>query len=281
MIQLPTEKINPPDIVEPRILFMYSNWKVGKTSLISDLPNCLLLDLEQGAESFSNMRIDIRKLAAEQYGGDMIGALSDVKNSILEANTKAGKRVYDFIAIDTTSALEKIAIELANIEYRRSNIGKKFEGGNILTELEYGGGYGWYRDSFSKLYNSFVPLANKCLILAGHVKSSSITKNGKDINVKDIDLLGKARQIVCSDAHAIGWLYRNKEYENILSFVTSENDIATGARAKHLRNREFIMSKLFEDDGITPFKYDPTKKDKQGRLKTYWENVFPSIAQQK
>jgi hypothetical protein len=277
MIILPTEKVKPPDIIEPPRLFLYSQPKVGKTSLLAALPNCLIIDLEDGSSSFEAASINVRKIAQEQFGGNMLAALSEVKKAIVEMNTKAGKRFYDFIAIDTTSALEKMAIDLANSDYRKSNIGKKFEGGNILTELEYGGGYGWYRDSFTKLYNSFMSLANKSLILSGHVKSSSINKGGKDVNVKDIDLIGKAKQIVCSDADAIGWLYRGKDYENILSFVTNENDLATGARAKHLRNREFVISKMFELDGVTPFTYDKTNIKKDGIVKTYWEHIYPSI----
>lgn len=189
---LPTERGKAPDIIEPKRLFIFSHTKVGKTKLAAELPNNLIADLEDGAENYGAMFVNLVKLAVEKYGGDILAAFSEFRAAVVEANTKAGKQVYDFLTIDTSSKLEKMAIALANINYRKSKIGKSFEGDNILTELDYGGGYGWLRDAFTKLYNSCQALPSKSLIILGHVKTASINKNGKELQAKDIDLIGEA-----------------------------------------------------------------------------------------
>jgi len=92
----------------------------------------------------------------------------------------------------------------------------------------------------------------------GHVKASSIVKEGKDISAMDIDLTGKLKQIISSDSDAIGILRRGKDNSNqvIVSFKTNERDLATGARPVHLRNQEFILSEYFEEEDRFEFHWD-------------------------
>lgn len=66
------------------------------------------------------------------------------------------------------------------------------------------------------------------------------------------------KTLVCADMDAIGYMYRHKDGDkNILSFKSSEQDLATGSRSKHLRNEEFVISELRDDT-----------------LVTYWDNIF-------
>jgi hypothetical protein len=59
---------------------------------------------------------------------------------------------------------------------------------------------------------------------------------------------------------AIGILYRNKKNNNelIVSFKTVYDDLITGARPKHLRNKEFVISKLNEN----------------GKFEFYWDKIY-------
>jgi hypothetical protein len=282
MLEIPKRQA-APDVNEPKRLFIFSHPKIGKTDNTAQLPNSLIIDLEDGASSYECASFNIRQIAVEKTGGDLLAALMLVKETIISANTEAGKQVFDYIIMDTATALENIAREYANYLYRHSNIGKKFQGGDVVAELEYGAGYEWLRNAFVKIYNSFQSTARIALILNGHVKFSSINKAGKDLQAKDIQLIGKLKQIVCSDADAIGWMYRDAATNsNILSFETNELDLATGARSSHLAGKHFTISQKFELDGITPFKFDPTNKNKKGVIKTYWEEIFPlSIKKQK
>jgi transcription termination factor Rho len=48
-IILPTGKV-PAQALSPRNLIIFSKPKTGKTTLLSQLDNCLILDLEQGSK---------------------------------------------------------------------------------------------------------------------------------------------------------------------------------------------------------------------------------------
>lgn len=260
MIELPIQR-STPKVSEPRKLFLFSHPKSGKTSLISSLPNCLLIDLEDGADFYENSSINVKRMALEQ-GKSMLTILGEIAKSLEDANKAKGSPMYDFIAIDTTTVLENIAKEYAVILYKQTNMGKGFKGTDVVAELPQGGGYMWLQIAFEKIYKMFSPLAGKCLILSGHVKNASINKDGKDLSARDINLSGKLKTVVTSDSDCIGYLYRNKETnENIISFKTGEQDLATGSRLPYLSGKEFIISKKLED----------------GTLETYWSEIFPSL----
>ncbi len=235
----------------PRRLFMFSSPKVGKTSLLAQLPNSLLIDLEDGSGFVDAAKVNVRQIAIEEKKS-VLKVLKEISEELAKRN-----HVYEYIILDTTTALQDMASELAVILYKKSPMGTNFTGNDVLT-LPNGAGYLWLRNAFEELYSLFDPFPSKCLILTGHVKTASINKDGKDLNARDIDLTGKLRQVVASSSDAIGFLYRDKESnENILSFKSSEQDLATGARPEHLRGQEIVISKL--EDGI---------------LNTYWEKVF-------
>lgn len=247
---LPTQIVKA-STKSPRKLFIFSAPKVGKTSLLAQLPNSLLLDFEDGSEYVDAMRINMVRKAAEA-NKPLLQYIREVADELGKSSHK-----YDYIILDTATALEDIAKELALILYRQTPMGKNYTDNNVLS-LPNGAGYLFLREAFEKLYNLFKPHAKKCLVLAGHVKKASILKDGKELGARDVDLTGKLKQIVCSDADAIGYLYREKESNrNILSFKTSELDLSTGARPEHLRSQEFVISE-FEN----------------GVIKSYWNKIF-------
>lgn len=259
MIQLPT-KIKKATIVEPRLMMIFAHTKCGKTSNLAQLPNSLVIDLEDGADFYDCMSINVKQEAIKQ-GCSPLKVLLSLPKLIADANTaNGGKPVYDFIIIDTTSALETLAESLALIRYKQSPIGKNFTESSVL-KLPSGMGYYLLREAFEELYEGFKGLAGKCLILSGHVKSATVNKKGVDLIAKDINLTGKLKQIVCSDVDSIGYMYRDSKNScNKLSFLTEEQDLCSGSRQDYLSGKEFIIS---------------TKKD--NKLETNWDLIFPSI----
>ncbi len=247
---LPTQPVKVEQS-NPRRLFIFSQPKVGKTALVANLQNSLLIDLEDGSEFVEAAKINLQRISVEENK-----SILKVIKEVSEALAKR-EHVYDYIILDTATALEDAALQLALIRYKQSPIGKNFTGTDILT-LPNGAGYLWLRNAFEEIYQMFDKHAAKCFILTGHVKTASINKEGKDLNAKDIHLTGKLKQLVCSGMDAIGFLYRNKETnQNVLSFKTSEQDLATGARPPHLRGQEFVISEFVNDE-----------------FKTYWEKIF-------
>jgi predicted AAA+ superfamily ATPase len=94
---LPTNKsIKKND--NPRNLIMFGLPKVGKTTVLSQLPDCLIIDLENGSdyiEGFSVKASNYKELQA------IARALRDEEHH------------FKFVALDTVTALEEMAMPVA------------------------------------------------------------------------------------------------------------------------------------------------------------------------
>jgi len=246
-IVLPTAKVTA-ETKSPKNLIIFSKPKVGKTSLIAELPNCLVLDLESGSDY-----VDAIKLKAST-----VQEIKEIGQAIIEAG-----KPYQYIAVDTITALETMCIKEAERMYMSTPMGtawlkKKPDGtidsaslklkyGNVLN-LPNGQGYGYLRDAIVKTIEYIKTLAPR-IILLGHVKDAQIEKAGAEVNSMDLDLTGKIKRIVSSQSDAIGYLYR-KGNQNLLTFKTKD-DVTCGARPTHLRNQEIVLSELKDDEFIT------------------------------
>lgn len=219
MIVLPTSKIKATRI-NPRILVIYSAPKVGKTTLLSQLDDCLILDLEKGSGSVDAMKVELN-------------SMSELGECIKEIRSK--NNPYKYLAIDTITKLEDWCEDLATQDYRKSPMGKSFEGKSIL-ELPNGAGYFWLRQAFARVKESIESCAEN-IIYSGHLRDKMIEKKGKEISAKDLDLTGKIKSITCANADALGYLYRENG-ELMISFA-SNDDVICGARPEHLRGQMF------------------------------------------
>lgn len=221
----------------PKELIIFSKPKVGKTTLLAGLKNCLILDFEDGSDYVEALKIKIKTLEE----------LKQVGKAIKEAGNP-----YDYIAVDTVTALEEFCIGYAEELYSKSSMGRNWftEGkpkyGNIIN-MPQGAGYQWLRQAYNKILDFIRQLAPK-IILVGHVKDTMLEKAGNEFNSMDLDLTGKIKRITASNSDAIGYLYR-KGKQNIISFKTSD-EISCGARPEHLRNKEIVLSEITDDDTI-------------------------------
>jgi hypothetical protein len=253
-IELPTKKI-APEHLNPRKLFIYSPPKMGKTSLLAELDNCLIIDLENGS-SF----VDALKLEANN-----LDELKSVIVAIIEAKKGDNPLEYDYIAIDTLTKLEELVVPYAKTLYRATPMGKSFDydsaGNDLNTQsvlsLPNGAGYGYLREALEKVRKALEGLPKKGIIYTGHLKEKFIEKQGKEVNAKDIDLTGKIKNIVCADMDAIAYLYREGN-KTFFSFKASD-EVLCGSRCKHLKGKDVLMSEL---DG------------ESGKFTTYWDSIF-------
>ena len=242
----------------PRKLFLFSHTKVGKTTLLQGLKRCLIIDTEDGSEFIEGYKINVMKIAnSHEFQSKLDEAvkpiapsvvLKQIADEIRTTNEKIKGYAYDYIAFDTVTGIEKYAHSVATYLYKNTNIGKNYGGDDVVMDLPQGGGYGWLRKAYQKILSNFDGLAGKCVIFLGHVKNSSILKDGKELSAQDVALTGRLKQIMASDVDAIGYLFRNKENLNqvICSFKTNPHDLATGARNAHLANAEFVLSEKGE-----------------------------------
>lgn len=238
----------------PKNLIIFSKPKVGKTSLLADLENCLIIDLERGSDY-----VDALKISAS--------SVEDIK-AIGEQIKKEGNP-YKYIALDTITALEEMCIPYAETIYSKTSMGKNWfkktpDGqlssdsgkaiyGNILN-MPNGAGYPYLREAFTRVIE-YVKTLSPRVILVGHIKDVLLEKGGTEFNALDLDLTGKLKRITTSQSDAVGYLYR-KGAKNILSFKTSD-EVSCGARPEHLRNQEIVISELVD-----------------GKVVTSWDKVF-------
>jgi hypothetical protein len=244
-IKLPT-KVIKSTMNNPAVTLNYSPPKAGKTTLLSKLDNCLIIDLEGGSKYVDALKIEVNSLEDLQKVGKQI--------------VTSGKP-YKYVAIDTITKLEELCVGLAKQMYQASPMGKNFddknEGISVLT-LANGAGYGWLRQAFELWFNKLQKLADH-VIFIGHIKDKFIEKKGKEVMAKDLDLTGKLKQITCAKADAIGYLYRGDDSELILNFKSAE-EINCGARPAHLKGQEIVIAE-----------YDAKKND---LINVAWDKIF-------
>lgn len=222
----------------PKELIIFSKPKVGKTTLLAGLENCLILDFENGSDYVEALKLKVNN----------IEKLREIGKAIKEADYP-----YKYIAIDTVTALEEFCIAYAEELYSKSSVGKnwytdgKLKYGTIIN-MPQGAGYQWLRNAYTKVLDFIRTLAPR-IILMGHVKDTILEKAGNEFNSMDLDLTGKIKRITASNSDAIGYLYRKGD-KNILSFKTND-EISCGARPEHLRNQEIVLSELTESGVVS------------------------------
>jgi hypothetical protein len=234
-IVLPTNKVKATQ-VNPKRLLVYSKPKTGKTTAYAGLENNLIIDLENGSDY-----VEALKIKANTFK-----ELIDTGNSIIEAG-----KPYKYITIDTVTALETMIMPLAVKLYRKTSMGKNFDGDTVVT-LPNGAGYLYIREAFFQVLD-FIDTLAPHIILSGHIKDKVVDDKGEMVMSANIDLTGKIKSLICANADAIGYMYR-KGNKTILSFKTSE-EVTCGARPEHLRNEEIVVSEM-NDKGELEFHWD-------------------------
>jgi len=218
----------------PKSIVIYGKPKTGKTTVASQLPQdkYLMVDLDNGAYF-----LDVVKTGA-------INTLSDFEQAVGELmmlnKDNGGKPLFKYGVIDTISKLEDLAISAGARLYKNSSIGKNWEGEDSdLLNLPRGAGYGYLRTAFIKMVDVLNTLFEH-IIYIGHVKDSSISKNGKEVNVTDIDLIGKNKQLINSNVDAIAYMYREDDGLHIT--FKSSDEILCGSRTPNLRGKDILFA---------------------------------------
>ena len=248
-IVLPTQRRKATDY-NPRLMVLYGKPKCGKSTLMASIDNNLIIDLEDGYRALDVMAVQARS------ANDVF----EIKNLIKQKNDEnGGKPFYRFITIDNATRLEELSLVYAAALYRKTPMGatygyKKDKIGNILKDasgnkvidlkadvrqLPNGAGYTYTRAALKEMVNMFRPLCDT-LILVCHVKDKQIKKNDEETTEMAVDMAGKTGDIICGEADAIGYVYRQGN-KTLISFVGGDNAIR-GSRPLHLREKVFQVA---------------------------------------
>ena len=232
-ISLPTKKVSASR-KSPKNFVLYGQPKIGKTTALAQLENCLIIDLEDGTDMVDALKIKANNLKE----------LSEIGREIIKAN-----KPYKYIAVDTVTQLEVWCEQDAKKLYQNTPMGKNFDSDNkglSVLSLPNGAGYLYLRMAYKKWIDRLNTLADH-IILVGHLKEAKIDKKGKEVAVKDLDLTGKIKNITCANADAIGYVFR--EDDNTMISFDSMGDIQAGSRCEHLKGQTFPLEwdKIFID----------------------------------
>lgn len=245
MSVLPTQKTEPVT-QDPKNLIIYSSPKTGKTSALAQLPNNLIVDMENGTKYVSGFVTH-----AENYKD-----LYKIAKALKEE-----EHPYKFVTLDTVTALEDICLDLASKRYQQSTVGKNWNGtGKDILKLPSGAGYFWQREAMQEIIGWFESTGLN-LILVCHVKDKMITESSGELGIRAIDLSGKTGNILSAKSDAIGFAYREPEENAVYLSFGTERTIASSARPKHLNGKKILLSKM----------------DENGHLETFWPSIYPSL----
>lgn len=242
MFELPTAKI-PAATQDPKYLILFGLPKVGKTTILSTLDNNLILDFEQGTTYVDALKVQIN-------------SLKELKECI-KAIKDAGKP-YKYITIDTITAVEEMAKPLALQMWQNSPLyTTKYEVKDI-TQVPQGAGYSFWRQAIEAIID-LIASATDNIILCGHVKDAALAENVTG-SIKQLDLTGKVSRILSARSDAIGFVHRDEDSNLCINFGQS-GEVLTGARPKHLANKDVIVAERQED----------------GTFVSHWERIYPSL----
>ncbi len=233
MSKLPKKKVKASR-KSPKNMIIYGAPKIGKTTVLAQLDDCLIIDLEQGSDMLDALKVQVNSLKE----------LGEIGKEIYQEG-----KPYKYVAIDTISKLEEWCEEEGKQIYLKTPMGKNFEQKNpgmSILSLPNGAGYLYLRMAYKKWIDRLNTLADH-VILVGHLKDKMLEKKGKEVAVKDLDLTGKIKQITCANADAVGYIYREDDV-TMVSF-DSLGDVVAGSRCDHLKGKTMPMewSKIFID----------------------------------
>ena len=199
--------------INPSSLLLYGAPKIGKTTMLSQLDDCLIIDTEKGARMIEGYIQEVNSR------DELINTLIDIKDS---------KDVsYKYIAIDT---IDKVA------EWAERRVCEE-ESVKSIADLAFGKGYGLVREKVIKTVSAFKEVAEH-LIIIGHRKVAYAVTEGNPIVVPEsLDLTGKLKNVIMSSCDAIGYVYRNDKEDLMVSFKANEA-IEAGSRCAHLKGKE-------------------------------------------
>ena len=212
------ENRTSPKRVNPTSLLLYGAPKVGKTTALSKLKDCLIIDTEKGSNYIENCQIA------------SINNLSELKQL---SQHLSEMKPYKYIAIDTLAMIVNWVQDNIVMEHNHANPANPI---TSFADLPYGLGY-QHRES--KVFQILKDFRSKCvtMILIGHRKIAQTNEQGL-VDPASLDMTGGIRNKLMAFCDSAGLIFRDEDQNLMVSFETS-GDLEAGSRNKHLRGKVF------------------------------------------
>ena len=250
----------PEGLSEPTLnmesCILYGLPKCGKTTLLSTLPNCLIIDTENGTNKIAAL---VKKLPDDRGPVGRMKWLEEFADFLI-----AKGKPYDYVAIDTFTEVNDLAEWSGTYRYMNTVQGKNFnraDDGTALKPsnddyqsvhtLKEGYGYRWSREDTIRLFDKYMRVAKKCVFFVCHVEDKFVGGGDTRIRLKEevapkqLALTGKVKDILPRKVDAVGYVY-NEEGVIKINFTGSEERVG-GNRCKHLQGYNDVAdwSKIF------------------------------------
>jgi|TARA_R100000482_G_C5127339_1_gene149553 hypothetical protein len=199
----------------PKTMLLYGAPKVGKTTALSQLDDCLIIDTEGGANMI------------EGY----VEAINSRKELIELLKQAQEGHEYKYVAIDT---IDKIATWAEQAVCEEESV-------SAVQDLAFGKGFGLVRE---KVLNTVGILKQifPHVIIIGHRKWARAVVDSKAIvEPESLDLTGKLKNMLMADCDAIGYVYRDEEKGNLMVSFKANESLEAGSRSPHLKGKELEL----------------------------------------
>ena len=220
-MELPT-KVIKSTTVNPSLLTVFGQSKVGKTTMLSKLNNCLIIDTEKGTRYVDALKVHVNN--------------STELKEVVKALKGDEGTVYDYLALDT---IDNVVSWFEKDVARDNNV-------DSFAKIPFGDGYNQVR---TRVMNMITALMDCCdhVIIIGHRKKTIIGNESVEVNVSSLDLSGKLKNYVMAKSDAIGFVYRDEEGHLKISFEASD-EIEAGTRLPHLAGKilDFKWSEIYK-----------------------------------
>ena len=200
----------------PKTMLLYGAPKVGKTTALSKLDDCLIIDTEGGANMIEGYVESVKDRA------ELITLLKEAQDG----------HEFKYVAIDTIDRVATWADKAVCEE----------EGVSAVQDLPFGKGFGLVRE---KVLNTihFLKEIFPHVIIIGHRKWARAIVDGKAIvEPESLDLTGKLKNMLMADCDAIGYVYRDEEKKKLMVSFQANEALEAGSRSPHLRGKEIELN---------------------------------------
>ena len=211
-----------PVSINPGIMLLYGPPKVGKTTMLSKLNDCLIIDTESGSSMIEGYIHKVNNRA------ELINLVKEAKDG----------HDYKYFAIDT---IDKV------VDWAEKAVCQEYEVPSI-ADLSFGKGYALTREKVMNTIHNLKECVDH-LIVIGHRKVARAIVDGKAIvEPESLDITGKLKNMIMSDCDAIGYVHREED-KLMISFKANEA-IEAGSRCEHLKGKivDFDWSEIYKKE---------------------------------
>jgi nicotinamide riboside kinase len=201
------------------ITFIYGAPKTGKTTLATQMNNCLLIATEKGYNALPGV------MAQD------VTSWSEIRQVYRELKKDEVKKTFDAIIIDTVD----IAAEMCQKYICNQN---DIE---ALGELPYGQGWTKFKAEFNDVFRGLTQLGYAVFFI-GHHKEQTITVDGEDRIYIRSAMSNSTRSVITGMADIFGYAHQQRGRDmSVLTLRSPDDTIECGGRFKYLPN-EIEMS---------------------------------------